>query len=228
MFLRFEVKHLLRVRLVQFLLADIADRKIVGDLHLARHELIGIVHRIEYAINPQHFLAIQNRRLPRHSARGDVNILLDIVARLLFQLRVIREPVVHLVGPLKKIDPEQPIGQALPEVANHHLQPGKTIEHTAHDDSQDVQAGLHGKAVDSPAQAPFAKRRKHLSRGRCGMQVNRYVQRLSGREHFPEFLVIQIFALRVRVNDGALQPQFRDASLQFLRRAGWVLRGDGR
>src|SRR5688572_28408332 len=34
----------------------LADRQLVGDLYLLGHELIGVVHRVEHAVHPEHLL----------------------------------------------------------------------------------------------------------------------------------------------------------------------------
>ena len=55
------------------------------------------------------------------------------------------------------------------------------------------------------------------------MNVHRNVQVLGGFEDRPEFGIIQIFAARMAVDDGALEPQLANPAFQFLGRAGRIL-----
>jgi hypothetical protein len=59
------------------------------------------------------------------------------------------------------------------------------------------------------------------------MNVNGDVQCFGGGEDVPEFFVVQVFALRVGVDDGSFEAQFVHAALEFLCGCGGVLRGDG-
>ncbi len=60
------------------------------------------------------------------------------------------------------------------------------------------------------------------------MNVHRHVQMLGGFEDGPEFWIVQIFAARVAVDDGAFQSELAHAALQFLSSADGILRSDGR
>src|SRR3990172_10551383 len=51
---RLQAEHPLRVQLVELLLVRVADRQLVGDLHLFRDELVGVVHRVQHAVGSEH------------------------------------------------------------------------------------------------------------------------------------------------------------------------------
>ena len=56
------------------------------------------------------------------------------------------------------------------------------------------------------------------------MHVDRCVIRLSGFEYGPEFTVVEIFALGVRVDQYAIQLQRGHTAFDFHRRRRWILR----
>src|SRR5580698_6354337 len=217
-------KHLLGIGLVELLFVRIADREVVRHLHFFRNELIRIIHGVEHAIDAQYRLTIENRRLPGHAAGGDVNVFLDVVARLLLQLLNRRIAIGFHHRAMHEIDAEKPIGKALAQMSDHDAELREPIENTADDDAQKVQAGFHGEAEDGAVQATLDKRADHRFRGRCGMNIDRNIQMLSGFEDWPEFGIVQVFAARVAVDDGAFQSELPDAALQLLGCPRGVLR----
>jgi hypothetical protein len=58
------------------------------------------------------------------------------------------------------------------------------------------------------------------------MNVNRHVERFGRREDVPELLVVEVFAVGVRVHDGALQAEGAHAALELGGGCGWILRRD--
>ena len=125
---------------------------------------------------------------------------------------------------MKEIQPEKPVGKSLAEMTHHHPQLGELIENATQDNPQQMQAGLDGKAVDRAFKSPFGKRRVHVARWRARMQIDRYIKRLRRRENIPEFRIVEIFAVRVRIDDRALQAKLADCALEFLRRSARILR----
>src|SRR5580698_3716296 len=217
-------KHLLGIGLVELLFVCIANRQIVRDLHFFRYELIRIIHRVEHAIDAQHRLTIENRRLPGHAAGGDVDVFLDVVARLLLQLLNGCVAIGFHHGAMHEVDAEKPIGKTLAQMSYDDAELREPIEDTADDDAQQVQTGFHGEAEDGAVQATLDKRADHRFRRRCGMNIDRNIQMLSGFEDWPEFGIVQVFATRVAVDDGAFQSELPDAALQFLGCSCRVLR----
>ena len=59
------------------------------------------------------------------------------------------------------------------------------------------------------------------------MDVNGDAQRLGGFENGPKLRVIQVFALRVRIDDGALEPERLHAALQLAGRFRRILGRNG-
>ena len=59
------------------------------------------------------------------------------------------------------------------------------------------------------------------------MNVDRHVERCGGREDVPELLVVQVLALRVRVDDGAFEAQRPHAALELLGSRCGILWRDG-
>jgi hypothetical protein len=59
------------------------------------------------------------------------------------------------------------------------------------------------------------------------MNVDGHVERFGRGEDLPEFFVVEVFALRVRVDDCAFQSQRAYAALELFGRRSRVLRRDG-
>jgi hypothetical protein len=63
------------------------------------------------------------------------------------------------------------------------------------------------------------------------VQIKRHIERFAGLEDGPELRVVQIFVMRVRVYQRALESQFGDRALDFLGgmlRILWRARGERR
>ena len=127
---------------------------------------------------------------------------------------------------MHEIDPKEPIRKAFAEVAGHHSQFWKAVEHAAENNSENVEAGFDGESEDGAVKAAVEKWADHSRRGRVGMQINRNAERFGGLENFPEFRLVEIFAARVGIDDRALQVQRFYGSLEFFRGGGGILRSN--
>src|SRR5580765_8303429 len=72
-------------------------------------------------------------------------------------------------------------------------------------------------------QAPTARHRS----GIYGMNYDGHIQLLSFSVKRKEWLIIQIFPVDGRRDNGTTQSQFRDRSYQLFSRNGWVFKRDG-
>jgi hypothetical protein len=126
-----------------------------------------------------------------------------------------------------EVDAAQPIGQAFAEVAEHYVESRKAIEHAAHDEPQRVQCGFDRKAEHGAVEPARHERLDHVVRRRVRVDVDGHVERLGRREDLPEFLVVEVLALRVRVHDRALEPEFAHAALELLGGGRGILWRDG-
>jgi len=87
---------------------------------------------------------------------------------------------------MHEVNSKQPIGQGFSQVADDDRQIGKAVKNAAHDDSQQVQTGLDGKAEDCSVQAAFEKRPDHAGGRSSGMQIDRDMQGLRRFEDGPK------------------------------------------
>src|SRR3954464_372526 len=81
----FKFEQPLCIGLVKHTPLLLADGELVGHLHLLRHELVGIVHRVEHALEAEHLLAELDRRRPLHAARRHPDVLAQVLAGLFAQ-----------------------------------------------------------------------------------------------------------------------------------------------
>lgn len=93
------------------------------------HELIGIVHRVQYALHAEHLLAEPDCQFPRAAAVGQIDILAQVVAG--FALQWLQELVALRAhrGCMHEVD----------------AQSRKAFEHALVDAAQQVQAGLRSE-----------------------------------------------------------------------------------
>ena len=128
---------------------------------------------------------------------------------------------------MHEIDAEQPVWKSLAQVADDDLQAREAVEHAAHDDAQDVEAGFDGESEDRAIKAALQKGTDHGGRWRIRMDVNRNIERFGGFEYRPELRIVEVLAAGVGVDDGAFQSERPDAAFEFLCSGCGVLRGDG-
>ncbi len=91
-----------------------------------------------------------------------------------------------------------------------------------------MQGGFHGEAEHGAIEAACHERLDHVVRRRVRVNVDRHVERCGGREDVPELLVVEVLALRVRVDDGAFEAERPNAALELLRGRCGILWRDGR
>src|ERR1700733_15707164 len=108
---------------------------------------------------------------------------------------------------MEKVDPKQPIGEAFAQMPDDHAQSREAVKDTTENNPQKMQACFDGESVDGPLESPLGKRRVHSGGRRAWVQVDGNIKRFCGREDIQEFRVVEIFAVRVGVDDGTLQPQ---------------------
>ncbi len=125
------------------------------------------------------------------------------------------------------VEAEEPERQRLTAVADDDAQAGEAVEDAAHDDPEQMQAGLDAKAIDRAVESGLDERRDHRLRRGIRVQVDRHAERLAGLEDRPELLVVQVLAVRVRVEYHALEAQPAHATLDLFRSARGVLRRRG-
>src|SRR5262245_36215670 len=124
-------KDVFDVVLVKFFAIGLADRQLVRDFYLFGDELVRIVHRVHHALDAQHRDAELDRRRPLHAAGGDPDVLLEIIAHFHLQRPYPRIALRSHHRGVHEVDAEQPEGQALAEVADHHAQLREAVENPA-------------------------------------------------------------------------------------------------
>src|SRR5690606_38019786 len=118
---------------------------------------------------------------------------------------------------MKVVDAEQPVRDAFSEMADDDPELRKAIEDAADDQPQHVQARLDAETVDRAVEAAREERLDHRLRRRLRMDVDGDVERFGGLEDRPESLVVEILALRVRVDDRALHSEAGYRALELAR-----------
>jgi hypothetical protein len=129
---------------------------------------------------------------------------------------------------MHEIKPELPERQSLAEVTKHHLQFWEPVEDAARDERQQMHAAFNGKSVNRPVKTARQQRSDHLARRCIRMNIDRNVQRPRGLEDRPEFPIVKICAIGVRIDDGASKPEARDRPFELLGSGLRRLRRNGR
>src|SRR5262245_32876866 len=80
-----QLEYAFDVLFIELFPIGFADRQLVRDFYLLRHELVRIVHRVHHALDAEHRDAELDRRRPLHAARRHPDVRLEVFAGLLAQ-----------------------------------------------------------------------------------------------------------------------------------------------
>src|SRR5215211_7443130 len=157
---RSQREHPLGIQLKELLLVRLAQGQLVLDPHLFRYVLVWVIHRVHHSVRADQRVHEHDRGLPGHTARRDVEVLPEIIARPLLQLlRHDRE-----LGAVHVVDAIQPERDGFAQMTDDDLKPWEAIERAADDDPQHVQARFHREAINGSLEATFVKWSNHRRR----------------------------------------------------------------
>src|SRR5262249_25577010 len=126
---------------------------------------------------------------------------------------------------MHEIDPPEPERDGFAHVSDNDLEVWKPVEHAADDQPHDVSAGLDAVTPHCALDSVTSKRTRHPVRRSSRMNVERPLQMLGSLENRPEFGIIEVLAVRVRVHDKSLELQPVDGTIHFLCRSFGRMRG---
>ena len=177
---------------------------------------------------PSTLLRELDRRLPGDAAVGDVEVLAQVVARLFLQ-RLHRGIAVRAHGGVVHVvEAVQPERQRLAHVADDTCSFGKRSNTPA----MMRRSTCRPVSTPKPKIAPSSPRSRNgwimLRGGVLRVHVDRHVERLGRIEDRPELRIVEVFAVRVRVDDHAVEAELRTPRSISLAALPGVLRRDRR